>query len=279
MSKKVMKRILVFFVIVVFTNLPPVYIFIHLYEIIDMQHYTYSNSDDPETTIAENFGSPFDFRTKVYDEYRVTNPNNDTLLYRNFWKNPLCFWRWKEYFTDEKYKLPYISREDVIRNAKKKSIKKNRISRIGFATGGCHGTCPYLAIEIDSTLTYTFFGGKYAKKKGFFKGVVSRDFWDTLNQKFERIQYRNLDTLYNSSVDDLAIECYLMEGQERKSIYGQDMSMPDSLREVLYWVLNSYEKIDLMKVDTLFFQTEIQYRNRPIPHVKLLKFIPPENNQ
>lgn len=88
-----------------------------------MQHYSYSNSDDLNTTFVEKFGSNYSFRTKVYDDYRYSHPNNDTLMYRNFWKNPLCFWRWKEYFTDKKYQLPYISRSEVERNALKMKLK------------------------------------------------------------------------------------------------------------------------------------------------------------
>jgi hypothetical protein len=111
------KWILICIVIIALSNWTPINFFIHEFEVVDMLHYSYSNSDDPSTIFHENFGSPFNFRTTVSDEYRITHPNNDTLLYRNFWKNPVCFWRWKEYLTDQKYTLPYISREDVSKNA------------------------------------------------------------------------------------------------------------------------------------------------------------------
>jgi hypothetical protein len=106
---KYYKRILICIVIITLSNWSPINYFIHEFEVIDMQHYSYSNSDDLSTIFHENFGSPFKYRTTVSDEYRTTHPKNDTVLYRNFWKNPICFWRWNEYITDKKYTLPYIA--------------------------------------------------------------------------------------------------------------------------------------------------------------------------
>lgn len=125
MKKKSIYRLIVCIGFVLICNYPPVYTFIHLYDIIDMQHYSYSNSDDTGSIFYENFGSTFSFRTTVSDGYRKEHPLNDTLLYRNFTINPLCFWRWREYIVDKKYKLPYISLEDVKSNsAKLKNRKK-----------------------------------------------------------------------------------------------------------------------------------------------------------
>lgn len=37
----------------------------------------------------------------------------DKKLYRLFWKNPLLFWRWKSYFVDERYELPYKNWKEI----------------------------------------------------------------------------------------------------------------------------------------------------------------------
>jgi hypothetical protein len=139
------------------------------------------------------------------------------------------------------------------------SKRNNEIQKVSFATGGCYGTCPFLAIEIDSTLTYKFFGGRYADKEGYYTGAVTQIFWDSLNIRLGKVNFKHLDTLYKSTFDDMSIECYLNFGQTRKSIGGQEMSMPDSLREVFYWIMNSYKNLNLSKVDTLIFDTKIQF--------------------
>jgi hypothetical protein len=148
----------------------------------------------------------------------------------------------------------------------------NTIQKIGFATGGCYGKCPFLAIEIDSTMSYKFYGGRYAEKKGYFKGTVTQLFWDSLNIKLEKINLNQLDTLYNSSVDDMSIECYLSFEQKFKTIKGQEMSIPESVRQIFYWIMNSYKNIALTRVDTLNFETKIQYGPGLIPPPKNMKF-------
>jgi len=117
---------------------------------------------------------------------------------------------------------------------KTRERRKNQITKVCFATGGCYGNCPFLAVEIDSSLNYKFYGGKYADKPGYFTGKVSRGFWDTLNIKFERINYKQLDTSYEHSHDDLSTETVLYFDKQRKHIYGQSESFPDSVRSVLY---------------------------------------------
>lgn len=47
-------------------------------------------------------------------ELRKVYPNADTVVYRLFKKNPLIFWRWREYiFGDEKYKFPYKDWDEI----------------------------------------------------------------------------------------------------------------------------------------------------------------------
>ena len=48
---------------------------------------------------------------RVDELWKITIKENnltDTILYRNFSKDPLKFWLWRSYFTHERYKYPYI---------------------------------------------------------------------------------------------------------------------------------------------------------------------------
>lgn len=110
--------IITFVVIAVLTNLPPFIWIIISYE-RDINYYSYSSSDNPELAFEENGKDPTVFRysTVITDSlHRVRYPDFDTLLYRNFKINPFFFWHWAEYFYDARYKLPYISKEQVAKN-------------------------------------------------------------------------------------------------------------------------------------------------------------------
>jgi hypothetical protein len=128
-----------------------------------------------------------------------------------------------------------------------KTIQKrnNEINRIYFATGGCFGECPVFAMEIDSTLTYKFNGIKYTNKQGFYIGKVTQEFWDTLNIKFERINFKQLDSSYEQTLDDVSTETIIYYGKNRKHIRGQEASLPENVRDVYKWLMESYKTIEL----------------------------------
>ena len=144
-----------------------------------------------------------------------------------------------------------------------------------FATGGCYGTCPIQAIDIDSTLAFKYHGIEYTDKKGFYTGVVTSDFWDTLNIKLESINYKKLDTAYNHSVDDLSTEIFIYYKDTVKHIYGQSASLPDSVMTVYGWLLNSMRTFELKTTqDSLTFPTVIEKPLPPPPMPENIKFIP-----
>jgi hypothetical protein len=83
--------------------------------------------------------------------------------------------------------------------------RNNQISRIEIATGECYRHCPQIAVSIDSSLTFKYYGGKNAKVKGYYTGDISSQLWDTLNIKLEAIQYKKL-SFQGGLLDDQGIE-------------------------------------------------------------------------
>jgi hypothetical protein len=159
--------------------------------------------------------------------------------------------------------------------------RHNEIVKICFAAGGCYGSCPFLAIEIDSGLNYKYFGGKYTKKHGYYFGKVTEGFWDTLNIKFEKLKYKQLDTLYEQSADDLATEIIIYYGK-RKHIIGQSMSLPDSVMKLYDWLIGTDSIIKLNRiVDSTQFKIETKIQKGPPPPppskmlINQLRVIPP----
>ncbi len=149
---------------------------------------------------------------------------------------------------------------------------KNEISRIVFATGGCYGNCPIQAIDIDSTLTFKYHGIEYTDNKGFYRGFITNGFWDTLNIKLKGVNYKQLDTIYARSHDDLSTEIFIYYNDKVKHIYGQSSSLPDSVMSVYYWLLESMKTFELKRtVDSLTFPTRIQ---KPLPPIPPLEFNP-----
>ena len=121
MSTKKKVIIIVVSIVIIASNFIPLNFIIVTFE-RDAQYFSYSPKDDTTTFFFEHAMHP---DRLVYFQQRETDikngiPRTDT-VYRNFRINPLRFWHWKDYFTDERYGLPYISKEEVYANAIKKS--------------------------------------------------------------------------------------------------------------------------------------------------------------
>ncbi|HEY3387059.1 MAG TPA: DUF6438 domain-containing protein [Saprospiraceae bacterium] len=152
--------------------------------------------------------------------------------------------------------------------------RENSIKRIVFATGGCFGPCPVQVFDIDTSLSVKFKGVENTDFKGFYRGNVTQDFWDSLNMKFESIHYKQLDSAYDRTVDDLTTELMIYDKNNKiKYIYAQSSDLPDSVKNVYDWFLTRLDMIKLTKTqDSLTFPT---YLDRP-PIRTIIKFLPPK---
>jgi hypothetical protein len=160
-------------------------------------------------------------------------------------------------------------------NEKKNIKRQNGIHRIVFATGGCFGPCPVQVFDIDSSLSVKYCGIKNANLKGFYRGNITQELWDSINIKFESINYNKLDSAYNHSVDDLTTELIIYNKSNKvKYIMAQSSSLPDSVGNVYNWLLRSLNNLNLITTkDSLTFPT---YLDRP-PIRTVIKFLPPKN--
>lgn len=97
--------------IIVLANIKPTHYIFSFF--LDEGLYRYSNSSG--SFIRTEIKS-YDFEGVKYN-YSVFKKENriekDTTLYRLFRKNPLCFWRWYSYFSDERYDLPYKNSVEI----------------------------------------------------------------------------------------------------------------------------------------------------------------------
>lgn len=159
--------------------------------------------------------------------------------------------------------------------AKKKDFP---LQRIVFASGGCLGSCPYTATEVDSSGLFHHYGGLNSDTLGYFTGKLSDSLWIDLNQRLEGTGYRRLDTSYPRSVNEMPIEIILYyDNGSRKRIFGSYDSYPDSVQRFLRWMMELPREVRMKKSDSVHFETKAQF---PPPPPKLYEtghFFPPFN--
>ena len=101
-----------FAVLIVLSNFFPIKAFFEI--VVDEYHYQYSNGDGKwKFTERRIKGSTFNFRRTFTEAAKREMPGADTIIYRNFTKNPFAFWRYRDYLTNPIYTLPYKSRKDL----------------------------------------------------------------------------------------------------------------------------------------------------------------------
>jgi len=151
----------------------------------------------------------------------------------------------------------------------------NEISKIDIATGGYLGDCPSIAISIDSSLTYKYYGGSFSDKQGYYTGKVTQAFWDSLNIKLEQIKFKRLDTNFTVPMDAPETELKIHFNSQTRHIQTGLFGLPASIANVFRWLINSYHQVKLYpSKDKLQFETEAQ-REPPKPSIKVVKFPQP----
>jgi len=157
------------------------------------------------------------------------------------------------------------------------SKRKDEITKIEIATGGCFGPCQSTVVSIDSSLTYKYFGGGVpmvfrldtsvkSNLKGYYSSRISRAFWDTLKTKLEDINFRQLDTSYQNSIDDQSLEIFIHYGNKLKYIEARSASLPDDARDVFYYIIKSYKTIKPKPTrDTFIFESATKRARAVLP--------------
>jgi hypothetical protein len=107
LKNKNLTGLLILGFIILISNLPPLRYLLDY--IIDEKHYRYSDYNG-EFSIIDRSGSNVDGLLMSFKDYSENNNLKNKNLYRLFYKNPLAFWRWYSYFSnDPRYELPYMN--------------------------------------------------------------------------------------------------------------------------------------------------------------------------
>ena len=116
MKRQIGRLGLAYLLLVGITNLPWPSDFLEMW--VDHNHYKYSNGDATwlfTENLFKDGRAPFSRLLSYNPVAERRYPGRDTIIYRNFTKNPLAFWRYGKYLFDQRYTLPYISREQALK--------------------------------------------------------------------------------------------------------------------------------------------------------------------
>ncbi len=170
------------------------------------------------------------------------------------------------HYTKKIFVLKYLILSTLLFSCKSEFEKRNNeINRIVFATGGCYGSCPIQVIDIESSLSYKYQGLANSNYIGFYEGNITQGFWDTLNIKLENINYKDLDSIYDHSVDDLSTEVYIYYNNGVKHIDAQSSSLPEDVFNVYNWFLMSIKNLKMNPTNKEFTFETITEKPIPIP--------------
>jgi hypothetical protein len=139
--------------------------------------------------------------------------------------------------------------------------KKIQINKIVFGSGGCFGECPMFALEINSDLEVKYRGVMFVENTGFYRGKVSKEFWNELELKLNNMNFLKYDSAYFNSADSQSSEIYIYYSDNKcKLIQGMRPDIPRSLDKFYSWLTESISKMNLEKTnDSLKFITACQF--------------------
>ncbi len=95
-------------------------------------YYRYSNYNG-SLTFVEFMSRDFEMMKRRHEGCLLSRPDlKDKQIYRLFTKNPLAFWRWRLYFFDKRYKLPYKHWDGIEKTRAKENVKETTGCPIEF---------------------------------------------------------------------------------------------------------------------------------------------------
>jgi len=149
-------------------------------------------------------------------------------------------------------RVPILLLFTIILIACNRSIQRNNeITKVELATSSCFGSCAITAVSIDSSLSFEFYGGSHALKKGYYSGKIPLKIWDSINIKLESVNYKNLYIHYLPPNDDQTLELIVhYKNNKIKHILASSFRLAhvknsDSTAKVFYWISNIYKSMDL----------------------------------
>ena len=144
----------------------------------------------------------------------------------------------------------------------KSDFKKNKsgaeINKItvAFSGYGCESICPYIAVCIDSSLNVYYYGGRFSELKGYYKGTISKDVWDSIQSKFNKFLIKGIDSTSLGKTDCPSVQFIIHNKQSKKEFINDTGEMTETDLDILYWFAHDLIKnTKLTPTDSINFET------------------------
>ena len=147
------------------------------------------------------------------------------------------------------------------------------LDTIEFSSSLCYGKCPAIAIKVDKGLNYNFWGGKYAKKKGYYKGMISKTDFDQLQNMVRIANIEENKSIYGPPVDVPLVELIIDYDQNKtKRFRGYIRDFPPRIQNIGIKMYDLYKVVPTDSIDhKLNFEVKLD-----IPELRVPPPPPPE---
>lgn len=150
------------------------------------------------------------------------------------------------------------------------------VSKISLAVGGCGkaDNCPFLTIEIDSSLNYKHYCFSGCDDKGLFSGKLPDTLWQKLNAGLGKDKLQNPNDSFEVNREDAFIEVLIYKDNKAYHLKGYKNNFSNELQQSINQIMAIQQNIKLIRVtdldpDKLNFEIPIpmdNYYTLPIPN-------------
>jgi hypothetical protein len=133
-------------------------------------------------------------------------------------------------------------------------------------------------IRVDSSMNYIYFGDKGQIKQGYFAGKISRELWDTLNQRLEKTRFKSVDTTTNLNTKDGEYYQLIVHWTTgKRNILRVGDTSADTILAFCKWMDTTYKLVKLHRLSVnISNRFETKFHNTYRPTIAQVKFPPPE---
>ncbi len=157
------------------------------------------------------------------------------------------------------------------------TYNRHGLYRLTVAGGSCFGPCPAFALDMDSSLACTYYGGEQARRQGYYRGKVPARFWREAVRQLNLLPLDSLHGTYPQNPDAALVQFILYTSSGEKRFLGADGALPTPLFKLYVWIVTHDSALTLRPAaDSIRFATFAQ-RGLPAPPAPTRRVAPPAN--
>ncbi|OWP63295.1 hypothetical protein CDA63_09725 [Hymenobacter amundsenii] len=130
---------------------------------------------------------------------------------------------------------------------------------------------------MDSSLSCAYYGGRYAKHEGNYRGKVGAQLWVKAIKQANMLNLDSLPDAYAQNDDAALVQFILYTSSGEKHFLGSDGALPDPLFKLYIWIATHESALTLRPAaNSIHFATYVQ-RELPAPPISTRRSVAPAN--